>query len=185
MLKIASAVLGCVACVSANAADIKIYHSPTCPHCHHAREFIENTLIYEYDNLKVTEVNVTNPDNRQEFFDTITKCGYKSGGVPVLVIGEKCFQGYADRMQDELRSAIEVDLTDAQKKSASANKAEMAKNKDAFVAARAARKKVLVFQEGKKKVNNLSNVDTTNILLIGLLAALIIGLGFVVFKKRK
>ena len=150
-LKIASIIFGCVAMANANAADIKIFHSPSCPHCRHAREFIENTLIYEYNDLKVTEVNVMNADNRQEFVDALYKCGYKSGGVPVLVVGEKCFQGYADSMQDTLRAAVEVDLTDEQKKSATDNKAKMAENKDEFVASRAARKEAIVSVEGKKK----------------------------------
>lgn len=150
-LKIASIIFGCVAMAGANAADIKIFHSPSCPHCRHAREFIENTLIYEYGDLKVTEINVMSADNRQEFVDALYKCGYKSGGVPVLVVGEKCFQGYADSMQDTLRAAVEVDLTDAQKQSASDNKAKMTENKDAFVSAHADRKQAIVFVEGKKK----------------------------------
>ncbi len=85
-LKFASAIFGCLVMANANAANIKIFHSPTCPHCHHARGFIESTLIYEYDNLKVTEVNVANEDNRSEFFDALKKCNYKTGGVPVIVI---------------------------------------------------------------------------------------------------
>jgi glutaredoxin len=149
--KIASILFGCVAMANANAADIKIFHSPSCPHCRHAREFIENTLIYEYNDLKVTEINVMSSDNRQEFVDAIYKCGYKSGGVPVIIVGEKCFQGYADSMQDTLRAAVEVDLNDEQKQSAKDNKAKMAENKDEFVAAHADRKQTLIFQEGKKK----------------------------------
>jgi len=39
---------------SASAADITIYYSPTCPHCHHARAFIDNELVYEYKTIKVT-----------------------------------------------------------------------------------------------------------------------------------
>ena len=151
LLNVASVICGCMAIVNANAADIKIFHSPACPHCHHAREFIETTLIYEYGNLKVTEINVTVEDNRQEFIDTIHKCGYKNGGVPVIVVGEKCFQGYADYMQKDLRDAVEVDLTDAQKKAAKANQEKMAIDKDAFVKANSKRKQALTFQEGKKK----------------------------------
>jgi len=149
--KIVSILFGCVAMANANAADITIYHSPSCPHCHHARQFIENTLIYEYGDLKVTEVNVMSADNRQEFVDALQKCGYKSGGVPVIVVGEKCFQGYADSRQDELRKAIEIDFTDAQKKTAADNKAKMAENKDDFVKSHADRKQTIVYKEGKKK----------------------------------
>ena len=151
LLKVASVICGCVMCATANAADIKIYHSPTCPHCHHAREFIESTLIYEYDNLKVTEINVTAADNRQEFIDTVKKCGFQSGGVPVIMVGEKCFQGYADSMQQTLRDAIEIDLTDAQKKVAKSNQKKMAADKDAFVKSHSNRKQAVVFKEGKKK----------------------------------
>ena len=144
----------------ANAADISIYYAPTCPHCHHARDFISSTLIYEYNDLKVTEVNVTNVDNRQAFVDALFKCGYQKGGVPVIVIGDmnvkdgfKCFQGYADSMQNDLRSAVEVDLTDEQKTAANANKAEMAKDKDAFVTAHADRKAAIKEIEPQKKNN--------------------------------
>ena len=33
---------------AASAADITVYYSPTCPHCHHARDFIAQNLVYEY-----------------------------------------------------------------------------------------------------------------------------------------
>ena len=137
----------------ANAADITIYYSPTCPHCHNARNFIETNLIYEYDNLKVTTVNVTEEYNQKEFFDTLKKCEYESGGVPVLVVGEKCFQGFGESTKSELREAVEVDLSDAQKKAAASNKAEMEKDKDAFVAAHANRKNAVSERETKKKNN--------------------------------
>ena len=169
---------------AASAANITIYYSPTCPHCHHARDFIENTLIYEYETLKVSEVNVMAPENRNAFADTIKKCKYESGGVPVLVIGEKCFQGYADYMQDELREAVELDLTDEQKKSAAANKAEIEKNKDAFIAAHSERKNAISEPETKKKINN-KTTNSSDLLLYGFFVLLLLGLGFVVFKKQK
>lgn len=145
---------------NANAADITIFYSPTCPHCHHARDFISNNLIYEYADLKVSEVNVMNVDNRQAFVDALYKCGYQSGGVPVLVFGDmnvkdgfKCFQGYSEASQPEFRAAIEADLTDKQKSAAAANKAEMEKDKDAFVAAHADRKNAISEKDSQKKNN--------------------------------
>ncbi len=177
--------LMCGAFISgANAANVTIYYSPTCPHCHHAREFIENTLIYEYTDLKVTTVNVMETDNQPEFMDALKKCKYESGGVPVIVIGEKCFQGYADALQSDLRNAIEVDLTDEQKKSAASNKVEMEKNKDSFIAAHADRKDAVSERNIKKKINNKKN-NTDNIWLYGFLALLLVGLGVVLFKKQK
>lgn len=144
-------VCGFVFIESASAADITIFYSPTCPHCHHARNFIENVLIYEYSDLKVSEVNVMNKGNRQKFFDTLKECGYESGGVPVLVIGEKCFQGYSNRMQSDLRNAVEVDLSDAQKEEAALNRKELEKNREDFVAAHSERKNAISDSDIKKK----------------------------------
>lgn len=151
MKKLIFALIGCACICNANAANITIFYSPTCPHCHHARDFIGSSLIYEYNDLKVSEVNIMNMDNRQAFVDALFKCGYQKGGVLVLVIGEKCFQGYADSMQNDLRAAIEVDLTDEQKSAAAANKTAMEQNRDAFVAAHADRKSAITEQEPAKK----------------------------------
>lgn len=153
MSNLAFALIGCVFMAGAHAADINIFYAPTCPHCHHAREFISSTLIYEYNDLKVSEINVMNVDNRQAFVDALFKCGYKTGGVPVIVVGEKCFQGYSDATQADLRAAIESDLTDEQKSAAAANKDAMAKDKDAFIAAHADRKSAISELEPQKKNN--------------------------------
>ena len=168
----------------ANAADITIYYSPTCPHCHHARDFIENTLIYEYQDLNVTTVNVMNGDNRQEFFDTLKKCGYENGGVPVLVVGEKCFQGYSDASQSDLRAAVEIDLTDEQKQAAKSNRADLETDKAAFVESHADRKNAVSEKESKKKITKKST-NTTDIALYVFFGLLLIGLGIVLFKRKK
>ena len=131
-LSILSALCGVAFAGAASAANITIYYSPTCPHCHHAREFISNNLIYEYPKITVTEVNVMDGANMPAFQDALKKCEYESGGVPVLVIGEKCFQGYADFMQKELRDAIEVDLGDSDKATAAENLKAMEANADEF-----------------------------------------------------
>lgn len=102
----------------ANAADITIYYSPTCPHCHHAQDYTRNNFIYEYPTINVTFIDVTNPDHRAMFIDVLKTCDFSSGGVPVIKIGDKCFQGFAENMADDLRTAIEVDMDDAAKKSA-------------------------------------------------------------------
>lgn len=182
--KILLAVLGCFGLYSANAADITIFYSPTCPHCHHARDFIENTLIYEYNDLKVLTVNVMEMDNRQAFVDALYKCEYKSGGVPVLVIGEKCFQGYSDKMQSDLRAAVEADLSAEQKKSAAANKAEMEKDRDAFVKSHSERQNAVSEKDIKKKITKKSG-ETSNIILYVFIGLLLVGLGAILFKKQK
>ena len=71
-------------------------------------------------------------DNYPTFQEALKKCEYESGGVPVMVIGDKCFQGYADFMQSELREAIEVDLSDSDKETAAANKKALEENAETF-----------------------------------------------------
>ncbi|MCL1892575.1 MAG: hypothetical protein FWF97_04820 [Alphaproteobacteria bacterium] len=88
------------------AQDITVYYSPTCPHCHHALDYIHKTLQPDYPGLKVTEVNVTEQKNRDAFMAVLKKCGYQSGGVPVMVVNEKCFQGYAEFMNTEILDAL-------------------------------------------------------------------------------
>ena len=131
-LPILSALCGVAFMGAASAADITVYYSPTCPHCHHARSFISKTLIYEYPQLKVTEVNVTNGANVPMFREVLQKCEYETGGVPVLVIGDKCFQGYAESMNDELRTAIEIDMDDSAKAAAAENKKAMSEDAETF-----------------------------------------------------
>ena len=176
---------------NAVAADITIYYSPTCPHCHHALEFISNNLIYEYDNLNVTKVNVMEPANRDEFMATLKKCEYESGGVPVLVIGEKCFQGYGDRMQDDIRAAINVDLDDAAKSAATENKSALEKDADEFRKNHNERASAIVEREianedtQKKTKKSDGNKSGGNWTLYLILIVLLGGLGFVLTRKSK
>lgn len=166
-----------------NAADVIIYYSPSCPHCHHAKDFIENKLIYEFDTINVTEVNVMDIANRQDFIDAVNKCGYKTGGVPVIVIGEKCFQGYADSMQDDLRKAVSIDLSSEQKQKAEFNKKELEKNTENFLKNNSSRKNAIVYKtltDDKKKQNN----NIVNYALFGLILLSIVGLFLLFFKKH-
>jgi len=183
---------GAMFAFGANAADITIYHMPTCPHCHHARDFVSNNLIYEYPELKVTLINVTDAANREEFMATLKKCKYESGGVPVLVIGEKCFQGYADSMADDLRAAVEADMTDEQKSAAAENKKALAANADAFKQEHEDRKNAIIEREVKTADDDAQKknreVKTTKKSDMGwvfyvILVALVFGLGFVLTRK--
>ena len=170
----------------AMAADMTIYYSPSCPHCHHARDFVSNTLIYEYPELKVTMVNVMESANRPAFEEALKKCGFESGGVPVLVIGDKCEQGYADFMQDSLRESIEVDLSDEQKATAAENKKAMEKDAEKFKSEHSERASAIVeyvasaeTETAEKKTNN----EPSTIWFWGLLIVLVAGLGFVLVRK--
>ena len=186
-----SALFGLTFAGAASAADITIYHSPSCPHCHHARDFITNTLVYEYPELKVTEVNVMDEANREAFMAALEKCGFESGGVPVLVIGDKCEQGYADFMQDSLRESIEADLTDEQKAAAAANKKAMAEDAEKFKAEHADRASaitefsaVVAEEATAAEPSNPADKGSTT-WFYALLIVLVAGLGYVLVRKDK
>ncbi|MBE6462065.1 MAG: hypothetical protein E7006_04490 [Alphaproteobacteria bacterium] len=176
---------------TAMAADITLYYSPHCPHCHHAREFIAETLVYEYPELKVTAVNVTDQANRPDFQAALSKCGFNSGGVPVLVIGDKCEQGYADFMQDDLRALVEADMTDAQKEAATANKKALSEDATKFKSEHADRANAITeyiatpsdktADAAVQKKNNNGGI----VWFWGVLIALVAGLGFVLVRKDK
>ncbi|MBQ8256150.1 MAG: hypothetical protein IJY99_04285 [Alphaproteobacteria bacterium] len=186
-----SAIFGLAFVGSASAADITVYYSPACPHCHHAREFISNTLVYEYPELKVTEVNVMEQANLPMFQETLKKCGFESGGVPVLVIGDKCEQGYADFMQDTLREYVEADMNKEQKEVAAANKKAMAEDAEKFKAENAERAKAVsehvatVEEEKPAEVATADNKGNSTIWFWGLLIVLVAGLGYVLVRKDK
>lgn len=179
------AAMGIAFAGAASAANITLYYSPTCPHCHHAREFIANNLVYEYPNITVTQVNVFEEANRQMFQETLKKCEYESGGVPVLVVGEKCFQGYAEFMQKDLREAVEADMSEADKATAAENKKALEENAEKFKAEHADR--VDAISEYTAANNENAQKKTSNagssIWFYVLLVALVAGLGFVLLKK--
>lgn len=184
-LSLLSAVLGLGFMGTASAADVTIYYSPSCPHCHHARDFAINTLVYEYPELKVTMVDVTNPDNTPLFQDALKKCEFESGGVPVLVIGDKCEQGYADFMQDTLRGHIEADMNDEQKAAAAENKKAMADDTEKFKSEHADRANAIIEHVATASSEDVQkkNSEPSTAWFWALLIALVAGLGFVLVRK--
>ena len=183
------AIAGAMFVGTALAADITIYYSPSCPHCHHAREFISQTLVYEYPNLSVTTVDVTDVANRDEFLATLKKCEYESGGVPVRVVGEHCFQGYSSSLDDSIRTAIEVDMDDAAKAIAAENRKAMESDADAFRSANANRSSAIVERvtENSEGVNSKKKVTKAdaNWFYYGLFVVLIVSLALVLRRKKK
>ncbi len=190
-----SAVLGLSFIGAASAADITVYYSPSCPHCHHAREFISNTLVYEYPELKVTEVNVMDQANMEKFQAALTECKFDNGGVPVLVIGDKCEQGYAEFMQDTLRQHVEADLTDDQKAVAAENKKALADDAEKFKSEHADRVNAIseysatVAEPAATEEATASDSEKKNEGSVawfwGLLIVLVAGLGYVLVRKDK
>ena len=164
-LSILSALAGLLFCGAASAADITLYYSPYCPHCHHARDFFVNKMIYEYPNLRVVQINVMDEANLPAF--------------------------HAEVMDQELRDAVEVDLSDEEKKVAAENKKELEANPEDFRAKHADRQKAIteynaaVEAAAEKIAAEKKSEKTSSIYFYVLLIALVAALGFVLVRKDK
>ena len=177
---------------AASAADVTLYYSPSCPHCHHARDFFVNRVVYEYPDLRVVQVNVMDQANLPKFREVLEKCDYSSGGVPVITVGDKCFQGYADFMQQELRDAVEADMTDAQRAAAAENKRALDENADDFRAKHPARAGAVTefnqaaldaaAREAEKKTDAAAG---SPVYFYALLIVLVAALAFVLVRKDR
>lgn len=81
-------------------ADDKVYFffSNTCPHCHHALEYINA----KYPNLEMAMVNVGNPEG----LDLLVKAAQKfklgnNVGTPLIVFGDKYLMGWSSEYETE------------------------------------------------------------------------------------
>ena len=74
---------------------VKIYTTPTCPHCKRAKQFLEDNNIY-FENVDVS----SDPGKAEEMKE-------KSGqmGVPVIDVNGKIITGFD---QEELRKALSL-----------------------------------------------------------------------------
>lgn len=149
------------------AQKIEIYYSPSCPHCHHAMGFIDQTLIKEYKSLEVVKVNVMEQQNRDAFMAVLKKCKFQSGGVPVMVVNEKCFQGYAEFMNTDIMAALgPADAKTADTAAATDEKADT--------------------QTAGLPEEPITKSDNGNsVMLYVLLGLLVAALGMVLFVKKK
>ena len=170
---------------SAAYADVEmtIYYSPSCPHCHHARDFTSDYLVYEYPTLKVKNINVMDQANRPAFEKVIKDCKFQSGGVPIIVIDEKCFQGFgtADTTGNEFRRTIDAMLTADEKAAADAVRAEFESSPDQFRTQHADRLSAISEQTESAEKKN----DNSPIVFWVILGVLVVALGFVVLRKKK
>ena len=145
-------------------------------------------MIYEYPKLRVVQVNVMEEQNLPVFQEALSKCKYDNGGVPVIVVGDKCFQGYADFMEQELRDAVEVDLSNSDKETAAENKKALEADPDVFKSKHADRKNAIkeyVPNAQEEKIEKKNSGDTSSIYFYVLLIALVAILGFVLIRKDK
>lgn len=77
-----------------------------CPYCEMQKPFLEE-LSRRYPNLDVHAYEVYNvEENRAILFDMAAALGFEVRGVPVTIIGERHWVGYADAIAQEIEAAV-------------------------------------------------------------------------------
>ncbi|MDR1691488.1 MAG: hypothetical protein LBR35_01445 [Rickettsiales bacterium] len=84
--------------------NVTIYYNPTCPYCHMALEFFANEL--PDITLEKIELNGGEGKNHDLFLKALNKCEFEMHGIPLIVIGEKCFQGFNEETANQIKQVL-------------------------------------------------------------------------------
>jgi len=82
----------------AENATVKVFYSPSCPHCHAEREFLYE-LVEEYPEIKLEEYAVWagNKENDKLFEQLAEEYGVSYASVPKTFIDDKVFIGFTEQ----------------------------------------------------------------------------------------
>lgn len=87
--------------VSTSAISVNAYffYGEGCPHCAQEKKYLLQVLKVKYPSLQIREYEIYNNRDNALFLLTIAKnLGFSVDGVPLLIIGDKQFVGYADNI---------------------------------------------------------------------------------------
>ncbi len=109
-------VLPSLVSASDEVINVYIFKSSTCPHCEQALEFFGNLKndseygsyfnLVEFETYKTVE-NAEEVNRNVELAEKVSKYfGQSFEGVPLIVIGDKHFDGYASSMDDDIINTI-------------------------------------------------------------------------------
>lgn len=72
-----------------------LFYSPTCPHCHHAMEFLDKKIAPKYKDLTITKYNTSTKVGANYYFHYAKKLNMENAGaVPLAVFGDKYELGF-------------------------------------------------------------------------------------------
>ncbi|MFA5029228.1 MAG: hypothetical protein WC518_00575 [Patescibacteria group bacterium] len=92
----------------AEAAEVNLFYSPTCPHCTKERAFLD-VIENKYPQIKVNRFNVTEAgsvDKLKEFYGKYKVPEDSWGLVPVTFIADKFFLGFSDSTAKEIENCL-------------------------------------------------------------------------------
>lgn len=103
--------------VGGDKVEVILFYSPTCPHCHHAMEFLDKNVAPKYKNLTITKYNTSTKVGANYYFHYAKKLNMdNAGAVPLAVFGDKYELGFGS---DETTGKKYIKLIDEMFKSVS------------------------------------------------------------------
>lgn len=86
------------------------FHSENCPHCVHAKPFIEK-LEKKYPEVAFKKMEVSrNLDNRDVYKEKILKLKISRAGVPLFVINKEYIIGFNESYEKKIEDMIKKNL---------------------------------------------------------------------------
>jgi len=81
-----------------NKVEMILFYSPTCPHCHHALEFLDKNIVPKYKDLTITKYNASTKVGANYYFHYAKKLGIDEvGPVPLAIFGDKYELGFDEK----------------------------------------------------------------------------------------
>ncbi len=104
---------------------MKIFYSPTCPHCRHAKEFIKDYLQEEYPEVVFEKHDVSQRHEANLMQHYASKLNIFGMGVPTIIVGDDYVQGYRTSVTDnEYRRLLDMYVSSAEKEYAAKIRAD-------------------------------------------------------------
>ena len=96
---------------------IYLFRGKGCSHCYEFLEYVSSSLVKEYGQyFKIKTYEVwNNSDNAKLMQDVSNYLKDDASGVPYIIIGDKTFNGYAESMNEDIKTAIK-NLYDSEEK---------------------------------------------------------------------
>ncbi len=77
-----------------------------CPHCAHEKPFLEE-LETKYSELEVKKFETWKSEENAQLFQKMANAyGFQARGVPTTFIGDKYWEGFAERMVKEMEAQV-------------------------------------------------------------------------------
>jgi hypothetical protein len=91
------------------SAELNLFYSPTCPHCHEEMKFLEYVIGDKYPDFEINQFSLTeekNLDLMRDYFIEYKVPQDIFGGVPITFIGEKYYIGFNDDIARQIENQV-------------------------------------------------------------------------------